>query len=228
MSDTKSRKSGVAVALAAVMCLASGPTSAGSPDPDTVKTVQDLTGNGAKEFSAGNSNKAVDLLQQAISLIQKSMTTSLVNFLPNPPAGWDAGKVEEGAMATNVQGNIQGYHVSRKYTKKEDKTRVKVEINGSEIFVQGMKERWKSTTPELLKILNRSPDVQTRIVERDTWKGFVTQRKGKRAEAALFVAGGLLTVEVTPDREEILDQFIGMIDLAGLAKALGGVPSAKP
>jgi hypothetical protein len=212
------------------LCAAGVAMAGSTPSAASVKEVQDLSASAVKEFEAGNGAKAVDLLQKAITVVQKTMTGNLAACLPNPPDGWDADRIKEEAIAATGAGLSQWSRVSRKYTHRTDKVEVNVDLTNSPVFVQMQETVWKTyQNAELLKMLNQNPNSQISLVDRDGWKGYTTVEKNRSVQTTLFVAGGLLTLNVSKDDPAAATQFLGLIDLKRAAQSLAGAPTlAEP
>ena len=116
----------------------------------------------------------------------------------------------------------QWTQVSRYYTRKKDRQKVTILLSNSPSIVNIQKTIWQSyQNPMILAMLNKDPNVQVSIVkDREGWSGYTTVEKGKSAKAVLFITGCLLTVETPGDGMALVEQFLGLMDLKAMAKAL--------
>jgi hypothetical protein len=187
------------------------------PDP-----VEALIGQGLAKYRAGKTAEAIADLQQAVALMQQSLQKGLAAFFPKAPQGWQAGKVESSAVAATGTGGEGGSwtQVSRRYTRQADKLAVTVTMTNAPHLIQaqqGLSGMYRN--PQMLQTLNRDPNRKVELVQAPGWFGWIIIEKGKRAQAAAFCKGCLLTVEVPKDDEPLLKTFWSAIDLKGLAAA---------
>jgi len=171
----------------------------------------------------GQTGEALLLLQRAIGLLQTRLQEAMKATLPKPAEGWTATapKCESIHMAMGEQEQPMYFtQVARTYRRTKDKLSVKLTVTNMPLMVEAQEQAFKQyQDPELLKMMNASPELAIKLVQREGWKGFVTTHKGQKTDLHAFVAGCLVSIESSKDDEQAVSTLFEGIDLATLAKA---------
>jgi hypothetical protein len=207
------------VALVCVAALVAAPAES-RPASDTAK-VESLVNQALAEYKAGNTGDAVAHLQEAITLMQKSLSKGLAAVFPEAPAGWEAGKVESNAMSFGSADGSQAWtQVSRTYTKTGVDLNVKIEITNTPQLIEAAKataEAFKN--PQMLAALNQNGNTKVEVVGKDGWFGWQTINKGSSAELVAYNKDCLLTVHVNKDDAAAMSTFWNSMNLRAISGA---------
>ncbi|MEQ8767830.1 MAG: hypothetical protein RL885_28260 [Planctomycetota bacterium] len=170
---------------------------------------------------AGEAQKAIEALQEAIAEIEKSQSKGLGTFLPKAPSGWKAGEIESNSMSFTAggQGAGQFLQVTRDYWReKENGAReetIQVSLTNAPQMVQAqqaMANMYKN--PQMLKALQSQPGKSVELIEEDDWFGWLVVENDD-ATVTAFCNGCLVTV--TGSNEKNIRMIWDGFDLKGLA-----------
>ena len=184
-----------------------------------VDQVEALITKALAAYKAGKAATAIDDLQKAISLMQKSLQKGMAGFLPAAPKGWTAGKIDSTSMSMGTAKDAGAWRqVSRRYTRTSDKLRVTITITNSPQLIQATKAASKMyQSPQMIAMLNRDPNMKVELVSQHGWSGWIVISKGKSAQATALAKGCMLSVSASKDDEAALKAFWKAIDLKGLS-----------
>jgi hypothetical protein len=188
----------------------------GAAKVDAGDDVSSLSAQGLKAYQGGDYQKALDLFQQVVIIIQNSLGASFESFFPKPPKGFTAGEIEDSSVA-GVAGGASHRATSLicKYTRTSDNAVVTVSITNMPISVQAIRQSMQMfLDPQMKAMLANSPDAPS-VEERDGWT-LMTQPDGSVDAATEEL---MLSIQSNQVGKEVLAQFLGGVDLLGLAAA---------
>ena len=213
-------KQALAVVIGLMAVLAIG--QAQEEQEPKAQGVEALIQEGLAAYKAGQHQVAIQRLQKAIGIIQKSAEKGLASFLPEPAEGWkaDPAKSQSGNWGAG-EGAIQWTQVSRRYKRESDGLKVEVTISDSPQIIQGQLQALKLyENPQMLQMMNQDPDRKVTLVDADGWKGWNTLEKGKRAQTMAICKSVMVMIEVRGDDEKVREAFWSGVDRKGLAAAV--------
>jgi hypothetical protein len=220
------------LAILTVLCFVAAVVPAVEKAPVRKKTSAEIEGmiaKGLAAYKAGKNQEAIEALQQAVAAIQKTQQQGLVAFLPEAPAGWEAGKIDSGSVGAITGEDGQTYsaiNLSRKYTRKgeadDDKqTQVTVTVHSQKEMIEaakGMAEAYKN--PQFITMMESAGKIKFTAIDQNGWSGWkIVSAEGNDATATAFCGDLMLTVQVNKPDGKTLDLFWKAIDLKGLAGA---------
>lgn len=176
---------------------------------------------GLKDFKAGRSADAIQSLQSAISMIQKSQQKGAAKGFPKAPAGWEAGKLESQSISTgSATENFAWTMLTQAFTRKSDNTRVNIELANSPQLIEPQKAMFENLkNPQVLAMMNQSPDTKLSMISQDGWAGMKIVEK-QEAKIVAFCDNSLITITVNKADEAALETFWKAVDLKALAATL--------
>ncbi|MHC4471810.1 MAG: hypothetical protein ACYTDY_14515 [Planctomycetota bacterium] len=176
---------------------------------------------GRAAFAAGKAQEAVDHLQKAIGLIQKTVEKGFAAFLPEAFEGWSRGKPDS---ASGIWGSgdesFQWTQASCTYRRESDGLGVEITISSSPQLIQPQRvalEMYKS--PQMRKMLEMDPNKTYDFIEEGGWSGWIMT--DKTGGTTLMALGDKLMVAINIRKamHDLAKKFWGAIDTAGLAKS---------
>ncbi len=217
----------ILTALVAVLMLSQpllAETPASGPDP-----VETLVAGALKLHKQGKTAEAVEQLQQAIALMQKTLQKGLASFFPAAPAGWKAGDIESSAMASATDSGGGSYtQVSRTYTRAADNVTVRISITNSPMLIAAHQAAAQAyANPQMIAAINQSGERKIELVRQEGWFGWIESQEGS-AQAFAACKGCMVTANVSNGELATLKRFWGAIDFKGLAASLAGAKSLPP
>jgi hypothetical protein len=218
------RVSPVLVALPVLLSLA---VAGDPPAPANEAEIVEHIDKGREALKAGNSREAIDHLQKAISLIQKTTLANLATFLPTrDERQWEMGEIEKtgGNWASEDGVNYQWTQVTRNYRKKgsDDAPEVNVTISNSPQIVQGHRQMLEAFKDPAMRALlaQGQPGQKQEFIDKDGWIGTITFRKeDASADVVAVHEKVIVTIHVEKDDGTLAKSFWDAIDLAKLGEA---------
>lgn len=201
----------VAVAVLGVTVFASDPKTEALTHIDQSKAA----------LQADKAQEAIDHLQKAINLIQKTMMKGFAAFLPAVWEGWEATepKTDAGSWGSGETA-FQWMQAEKSYIRKSDKLKVDVSITnmphltmGYRAMIQGLKN------PMVREMMKKDPSTQTEFVEVDGWFGLFQIHDGKRSEVTAMHEKVAVTIKFRGADMALLKKFFDAVDRAGIAAA---------
>ncbi len=207
--------------VAALMLVSVSATLLIGADPKKPDPVEALITRALAAHKAGKTQQAVADLQQAVTLMQKSLQAGLASFFPKAPAGWEAGKIDSSTMAAASGADRTSWTtLTRKYVRKADKLAVTVSMINAPHLIQAQQTAAAMyRNPQMLQRMNQNPKQRISLVSAPGWTGWKVVQVGRRAQVTAFCSGCLLSVKVPKDDEKALDAIWKGVDLKGLAAA---------
>ena len=173
---------------------------------------------------AGKNQVAIQKLQAAIDVLQRSGAKSLVSFLPPSMPGWKAGepKTVTGNWGAGAQA-FQWTQVSRTYTRDEDGLRVNVQFTNSPQLIQGQRQMAAMFANEqYVKMMNNDPNKEIRVFKKVGWTGWTILEKGRKANGVALSEDVMVTLDVSQDKEEVFAKFWKGVDFDGILASGSG------
>ena len=217
----------VAVVLVSIASVCAVVRAAGTGQAN----VETLINKALAAYKEHQTNQAIEYLQKAIGIMQKSMEKGLAACLPKAPPGWTAGKVKSDSVSIGSGDQATTYtQTSQTFTRTSDKLRVTVTFATSPQLIQAhmaMAAAWKN--PQMLAMMNRDPDKKIQPIDKNGWNGWVVVEKGRTADVTVVRSGMLVGVKAGKGGEAVAKQFLNAIDLKALAKhAPKGAATKQP
>jgi hypothetical protein len=212
-------KKALAVVIGVLAALAIGQAQ---EEKEAEAQVEALIQAGLEAYRAGQPQVAIQKLQKAINLIQRSAEKGLLSFLPAPPEGWkaDAPKSHSGSWGGG-ESAIQWTEASRDYRRESDGLRVEVTLSDSPQIIQGQLQALKVyENPQMLRMMNQDPNREIALIDADGWKGWTVTEKGKRAQTMAICRSVMVRIEVGRDDAKARDVFWNALDRKGIAAAV--------
>jgi hypothetical protein len=204
----------LAVTLMLVMCAGQCVWAGESADKSAVRSTVEKA---MTLYDGGNVSEAIATLQEAISLMQTTGTKSMAAMLPSAPTGWQKGEVESQSMT--AQG-LNFNEISCQYTRSSDGLGVRIQLCNSPQMIETHKsvaEAYKN--PQMLAAMNQGQQIKIAQFSRDEWVGWTRTQQDDTSELVAFNNSNLLTIHLDKPDENVLEQFIGLIDFKALAGA---------
>jgi hypothetical protein len=212
-------KQALAVAIGLMAALAIGHAQ---EEKDPKVQVEALIQGGLEAYRAGRHQEAIQKLQKAIGVIQRSAEKGLTSFLPAPPEGWkaEAPKSSSGAWGSG-ESAVQWTQVSRRYKRESDGLRVEVTFSDSPQIIQGHLAALKAyENPQMLQMLNQDPNRKIELLDEDGWKGWKQTEKGQRVQTLAIYRSVMVMIEVSGDDAKVSDTFWSGVDRKGIAASV--------
>ena len=192
--------------------------SAGDPKADALKLID----QGKAALEADKAQEAIDSLQKAIGIIQKTMATGFAAFLPDLGEEWEAAKPETSAGSFGSgEEAFQWTSLERDYTRKSDKLKVTFTLTSMPQMVMGwrtMMEQLKN--PMMREAMSKDPDTKLEFIDADGWVGLLKARKGKSCECTAVHGKVAVVVKFRKDDMALLKKLWEGVDRKGLAAAV--------
>lgn len=186
-------------------------------------TFDDLIAKATKAQKDGKIQDAINALQEAVALLQKSQEKGIASFFPKAPDGWKAGEVKSDSSTAGSGGEAFSVSASScEYTGK-DNSNVKISLFTSPQMVEGQKAAVAALKdPQTLAAMNAGPDTKISMIDKDGWVGLRSIEKNSSAASIVAFAGQtMLEIRVNKADEKTLELFFSAINLKGLAAAVG-------
>jgi len=213
-------KQAVAIMIGLMAALAIG--QAQEEQEPKARGVEALIQEGLTAYRAGQHQVAIQRLQKAIGIIQKSAEKGLASFLPEPAEGWkaDPPKSQSGNWGAG-ESAMQWTQASRRYKRESDGLKVEVTISDSPQIIQGQLQALKLyENPQMIQMMNQDPNREVELLDVDGLKGWKTKEKGKRAQTMAICKSVMVMIEVRGDDEKVREAFWSGVDRKGLAAAV--------
>lgn len=211
-------KQALAVVIGLLAALAIGQAQ---EDKKPEAQVETLIQQGLEAYRAGQPQVAIQRLQKAIGLIQRSAEKGLASFLPEPAEGWkaEAPKSSSGNWGTG-ESAVQWTQASRRYKRESDGLRVEVTISDSPQIIQGHLQALKAyQNPQMLQMMNQDPKRKIELLDADGWKGWRITEKGQGAQTMAVFRSVMVMIEVQGEDAKARDAFWEAVDRKGIAAA---------
>lgn len=181
-------------------------------------------------YKGGKTQQAVDLLQEAISTIQKTRQKGLAGFLPQTLAGWTVGKADVQTVAMSANDDASSMTtVSQSFTRVQDKLDVEVTLTDSKLLAEAQKAMAESyKDPALLQALAADGKTKIELIKVPNWTGWIKTEKGGKTELIAFSGSIMLTLNAEKADAEAVKTVWNAIDLKGLAAAAQAGGKTKP
>ena len=191
---------------------------AADPKTDALKHID----QGKAALQADKAQEAIVHLQKAISLIQKTLMTGFVAFLPDVWEGWEAKEPEStsGSWGSGEE-SFQWMQVERRYTRTSDKLRAEIQITSMPQLIMGYRasmEQFKN--PMVRNMLTKDPDTKVEFIDADGWVGLLQAKKGKSSECTAVHEKIAITIRIRKDDMALLKKFWEATDRKGLAGSM--------
>ncbi|MFO1053087.1 MAG: hypothetical protein U1F36_12810 [Planctomycetota bacterium] len=185
---------------------------------DEVTEIEKLIADGLAAWRAKDEVKASDLLQKAIAKIQARAARALSAFLPKAAQGWtfDEPSVDSGSWGTGE--NAMQWSNAQVTAHKGEDTQTHVQITNSPQIYDAMQTmvQVQVQMKELLRQQGKDVDVKSK-------NGFQVVSMVDDGTGTAWMVGKRILVTFNVDHcdRKTLDEVLGWIDTAGLAKLDG-------
>ncbi len=200
--------------LFTVPVAAQGPNAISSTDFDQ------LLKEARQAYAKGESQVAIQKLQQAIDVIQQSGAKTLASFLPKSLDGWNASepKTVSGNWGSGAQA-FQWTQASRRYTREQDGLRVNVQITNSPQLIQGQRQMAAMFENEqYIKMMNQDPNKKVRLFKKEGWTGWTIIESNGNANGVALSDAVMVTLDVNKGSEEVFTKFWKGVNFDGILK----------
>jgi hypothetical protein len=193
---------------------AKAPAAAVDDDAAIDKVIE----QGLAAWRAKDAQKAADLLQKAVGMIQARAARGLASFLPTKAAGWtfEEPQVDSGAWGSGE--TAMQWSNARVEAAHGDDQRASLQITNSPQIYQGMQAMvtMQAQMKAILAQQGKDIDVQTK-------SGFQVLTIVDEGNANAWIVGKRIavTIDVSDGDRATLDTVVGWFDLAGLQKLDG-------
>jgi hypothetical protein len=176
--------------------------------PARADEVADNLKNALSSYEAGNFSEALQAVDYASQLIRQKKADSVAALLPNGPSGWTAEEAQAEAAAAMMMGGI--VTAKRSYSRGDSNVSIQIQSDSPLLQTYGM----MLANPALLA--GSGARLETIKGQRVA----VTYRQGDKAGDVKAVIDNryVLTIEGSGVTREELTSFVGLLDLAKLAK----------
>lgn len=202
---------------------------AGAEEAKPAADVEATVAKAMDSYKAGKTAEAIAGLQDAITLMQKSLQKGMAAFFPKAPESWEAGEIKSSSMSMNSGDGGGSYtNLTREYTHKDGR-RVEIAMTNAPQLVEAQKSVAQMyRNPEFIKMANANdPNTKITVFDRDGWTGWTEVRTDGHVQAIVFASGTMLSVQSDKGDEGLLNVFLGGMDLKGLAGMKAGKQTAK-
>lgn len=196
----------------------------GDEEAERARKIEDHIQKGLAAHRANLPQEAINQLQQAVLLLQKSVEKNLAAFLPKPGEGWTADdpEVQSGMWGAGEQG-FQFTTATRHYEREEDGRSVEIVLTNSPQMV-GMQKQLITAfqNPQMAAALGADPDRKVEMLKEDDWEGMLTVEKDGEAQIIAVTGDILVTINVDAPDGDMARKFWASVDrkaLAAIAKA---------
>lgn len=176
--------------------------------PVRADEVADNLKNALASYEAGNLSEALQAVDYASQLIRQKKADAVAALLPSAPAGWTADEAQAEAAAAMMMGGI--VTAKRSYSRGDSSVSIQIQSDSPLLQTYGM----MLANPALLA--GSGARLETIKGQRVA----VTYRQGDKAGDIKAVIDNryVLTIEGSGVTREELTSFVGLLDLAKLAK----------
>jgi len=180
-----------------------------------------LIDQGKAALTADKAQEAIEHLQKAIGLIQKTLATGFAAFLPDTWEGWEAKEPESSSGSWGSgEDTFQWTQVERKYRRKSDELNVSISITSMPQMVMGLRAGLQQMkNPMVREMMMKDPNTTIEFIEADGWVGWLQTKKGKRSECTAVHEKLAVSIQFRKDDIALLKKFWEGIDRKGLAAA---------
>ncbi|MEN8150100.1 MAG: hypothetical protein ABFS86_09765 [Planctomycetota bacterium] len=201
-----------------VFAFLAGAATAGDPKAEALKLID----QGKAALEADKAQEAIESLQKAIGIIQKTMATGFAAFLPELGAEWEAAKPEtsSGSWGTG-ENSFQWTQLQQRYTRKSDKLSVSVTMTSWPQLVTAWRtamEQFKN--PMMREMMSKDPDQKTEFIDTDGWVGMLQTMKGKSSKCTAVHGKVAVVIEFREDDMALLKKIWDGVDRKGMAAAV--------
>ncbi|UCG53394.1 MAG: hypothetical protein JSW58_07530 [Candidatus Latescibacterota bacterium] len=203
----------LAIVVSMLLCVAVSATAA---DDD----ITALVDSGRTALAEGNYQEALDLFQQVVQKIQAMVSQSFEQFLPGALTGWTAGEIESQSWAgTTGEGSHRMTHLTREYTREKDDARCTINITNWPHLVQGFQQSMQAYK-QMEQLMSADPRMQVEVDSKDEWTILkVVDSTEKTVQLSAVHKKLMVSIEVDKEEVAVAEEYLGKINLTGLAGA---------
>lgn len=209
----------VAIGLAVVLLLASGPWAKPPAAAKPADNVEKLILAGLEAHKAGQAARAIDLLQKAITAIQQAIAGGWEYVFPaKAPPGYEAGEIKKQTHALAGPAGSSSVQLGQVFTRTKDRVRVRINLTDSPQLIKVHEASARMyNNPKVRAMMTRDGNRTIRGLARGKWVGWaIVDKRGQgSAQAHLTNKVAMITVNVTAAEAETLDLFVGLLNLTG-------------
>ena len=205
--------------LAAFAVIVSLGLARGDEAADRAKRIEEYIQKGLAAHRADQPQEAINQLQQALLLLQKSIEKNLAAFLPKPAEGWMAEdpEVQSGMWGAGEQ-SFQFTTATRSYAREEDGRSVEIVLTNSPQMVEMQGQLIKAfANPQMAAMLGADPDRKVEMFKDEGWEGMLTVEKDGDAQILAVTGDILITIQVDAPDGDLAREFWKAVDRKALA-----------